>query len=219
MKELIEIQNKLKAPFNIDDIEWRIQSAGEKNGKPWARVLAYITARAVMDRLDNVFGIDGWKDSYRLQNDGATVCTLSVKINDQWISKEDASDSSDIEPIKGGFSGALKRAAVKFGVGRYLYHLTDNFAIISDSGRYYQPANSKKGTKAFKWDPPTLPEWAVPKEIIDIEKITILEEYLESYKEQGNKEAVKYINEILSNPTKERVDHAIYTIEQKRSAK
>ena len=39
-----------------------------------------------------------------------------------WISKSDGADDSNIEGAKGGLSDAFKRAAVKFGIGRYLYH-------------------------------------------------------------------------------------------------
>ena len=49
------------------------------------------------------------------------MCTLSVKTEDGWISKEDGADDTAIESTKGGISDALKRAAVKWGMGRDLY--------------------------------------------------------------------------------------------------
>jgi len=52
--------SKLKNVFPPEDIEWRVQSSGEKNGKPWALVLAYITNRAIMDRFDEVCGPGNW---------------------------------------------------------------------------------------------------------------------------------------------------------------
>jgi hypothetical protein len=39
-----------------------------------------------------------------------------------WISRCDGADDTNIEGAKGGLSDAFKRAAVKFGIGRYLYH-------------------------------------------------------------------------------------------------
>ena len=39
----------LNEPFPVEDIEWRIQQSGDKNGKPWAMVLAYVTNRAIME--------------------------------------------------------------------------------------------------------------------------------------------------------------------------
>ncbi|MDH4129836.1 MAG: Rad52/Rad22 family DNA repair protein, partial [Spirochaetota bacterium] len=130
--------DKLKDPFSPDEIEWRVQQSGVKNGKPWAMVLAYVTSRAVMDRLDEVFGIMGWKDSYIPGADGGVICKLSVWDNEkkEWITKEDGSENTNIDAVKGGISGALKRAAVKFGIGRYLYNIEASFAIFSDAGKH-----------------------------------------------------------------------------------
>ena len=216
MDKVKAIQQALLEPFKESDIEWRIQSAGEKNNKSWARVLAYITARAVMDRLDNVFGIDGWKDEYAQAPDGGVLCKLSVRIEGEWITKEDVSENTNVDPVKGGVSGALKRAAVKYGIGRYLYNLTDNFALVAEQGVFYQPANPKKGTKAFKWNPPVLPDWALPMPDDYAEKLTVLEEYLEAYNESKNKEAAKYVKDALNDGSYSKLVHAIETIERKR---
>ena len=57
MAEAIEI---IRKPFHVTEVEWRIQSSGEKGEKIWAIVVPYITARAVHDRLDEAFGATGW---------------------------------------------------------------------------------------------------------------------------------------------------------------
>ncbi len=72
-----------------------------------------------MDRLDEVFGCEKWSDEYQVLEIGVT-CKLSVKLNGEFITKEDAAPFTSIEALKGSFSDALKRAAVKFGIGRYL---------------------------------------------------------------------------------------------------
>ena len=51
-----KLLNNLRIPFPEEDIEWRIQQSGLSNGMPWALVLAYVTNRAIMDRLDDVVG-------------------------------------------------------------------------------------------------------------------------------------------------------------------
>ena len=84
--------------------------------------LAYIDARSVMKRLDDVMGIDGWQDSYK-SIENRTICELSLKINGVWITKSDGAGDTKIEGAKGGISDSFKRAAVKFGIGRYLYYL------------------------------------------------------------------------------------------------
>ena len=152
---------KLSEPFPAKDIEWRVSRAGEKNGKAWARVLAYVTNRAIMDRLDSVAGIENWRNEYTAAPSGGVLCGISVRIGDEWVTKWDGAENTDIESVKGGLSGSMKRAAVQWGIGRYLYSLTEDFAVISDNGSHYQPGKQGK-YPAFKWDPPKLPTWAVP---------------------------------------------------------
>ena len=53
---------KLREPFPDEDLEWRILKASKDPQKPWAIIVPYIQSRAVMDRLDEVFGPDGWED-------------------------------------------------------------------------------------------------------------------------------------------------------------
>jgi len=152
--------SKLKDVFPPEDIEWRVQSSGEKNSKPWALVLAYITNRAIMDRFDEVCGPENWKNEFTAAPSGGTLCGLSVKIAGEWVTKWDGAENTDIEAVKGGLSNAMKRSAVQWGVGRYLYNLTTGWAVISENGSHRD--KTKTGTQ-FKWNPPALPPLAVPK--------------------------------------------------------
>lgn len=88
--------------------------------------LPYITARQVMNRLDEVLGPANWWDEY-MAFDTYVVCRLTIELPDgRTITRCDVGgiskthDASDAE--KTGFSDAFKRAAVKFGIGRYLYN-------------------------------------------------------------------------------------------------
>lgn len=153
---------KLAEPFPAKDIDWRAQQCGKaKSGKFWAMVLAYMDARAVMDRLDSVIGPNNWKDEYRLLDKGV-ICRLSLRIDGEWITKEDGSDETATEPFKGGISSALKRAAVKWGIGRYLYNLESTFATIVDRGAPGAKRAKTKDGEIFYWVPPQLPAWALP---------------------------------------------------------
>lgn len=163
-----EALKKLAAPFAEKDIEWRIGQAGVKgNGQVWAMCLAYVQARAIMTRLDEVCGPENWKVSYRFIP-GATgmeagvVCELSVKVGGEWVTKEDGAEQTDIESFKGGISGALKRAGVLWGIGRYLYDLDAAFAKVVDQGTEGAQYGQTKEKKAFYWLPPNLPKWALP---------------------------------------------------------
>ena len=152
---------ELGKPFAPEDLEWRVQQAGAKDGKPWARVLVYVTNRAIMNRLDDVCGAENWQNELKEISNGSFICGLSIKIGDEWVTKWDGCDKSDIEPVKGAISGAMKRSAVQWKIGRYLYSLDAGFAIVSPDGKHYQPAKDGKYS-AFKWNPPALPAWALP---------------------------------------------------------
>lgn len=158
----------LAKPFKESEIEWRIGRAGKKgNGQIWAMCLAYVQARAIMDRLDDVCGPQNWKVSYRFISTAQSptpgvIAEIQIKIGDEWISKEDGAEQTDIESFKGGLSSALKRAAVPWGIGRYLYGLEEGFAQIVDRGGNYGTLSQKDGGTPFYWVPPALPEWALP---------------------------------------------------------
>lgn len=124
------IAQALAKPFSIRELSWRVGSVAKNTGR--GQALPYIDARMVQDRLDDVLGIDAWHDSYiEVLSSGSIIsvrCRLSVRLGDCWITKEDAAQLDNIQDasraeiaIKGAYSDALKRAAVKFGVGRYLY--------------------------------------------------------------------------------------------------
>lgn len=100
--------------FAREDIYWRPQG-GVYSGKVMA--LAYLDARAVMDRLDDVVGPENWGDSYFETPSGRIICALTVN----GVTKSDGAGDTAVEGEKGAISDAFKRAAVKFGIGRYLY--------------------------------------------------------------------------------------------------
>ncbi|MCP5002531.1 MAG: hypothetical protein GY941_01065, partial [Planctomycetes bacterium] len=52
-----------------------------------------------------------------------TICYISIKIGDEWVTKSDGAGDTKVEAEKGSISDAFKRAAVKWGIGRYLYSL------------------------------------------------------------------------------------------------
>ncbi|WP_312329648.1 Rad52/Rad22 family DNA repair protein [Atlantibacter hermannii] len=153
----------LDAPFPAEDIEWRIQQAGKSGEKIWAKVLAYVTNRAIMKRLDEVCGKAGWRNEYRdIPNNGGVECGISIKVEGEWITKWDAAENTQVEAVKGGRSGAMKRAAVQWGIGRYLYNLEEGFATVSTQrvNGYHYARSKEVGT--FYWQPPALPAWALP---------------------------------------------------------
>lgn len=167
---------RLKEPFPEKNTLWRIQRAGfTKAGNPWAVVLCYVDARAIMDRLDDVVGPLNWTDTYTHLDNGV-LCRISIRDNNgNWITKEDGSPETKVEAFKGGISKAFVRCAVKWGIGRYLYNLPQTYAeCILEKFNGYNYANVDG--KAFYWKNPKLPVWALPRpedknqNVKDIEK-------------------------------------------------
>ena len=115
----MNIEQKLKNPFKPSAVNWRVGSTTKDKAKGIA--LAYLTSRDVMKRLDEVVGLENWEDSYFETASGRLLCTIKIKIDGEWFSKSDGAGDSAIEGAKGGISDAFKRAAVKFGCGRFLY--------------------------------------------------------------------------------------------------
>lgn len=154
--------SKLRAPFPADRIEWRIQSCGDKtDGSVWARCLAYIDNRAAMERLDDVYG-EGWSHREEFKQVGnSAVCTVAITIAGGGEFQRtvcgscevELNKADDIDPFKSAASGAMKRAVVNLGVGRYLYELPEAWAIVHDGGKHQ--GKTKNGTK-FRWDPPSI---------------------------------------------------------------
>jgi len=128
-----------------DAISWRAQSVTKDGTK--AMALAYIDARDVMRRLDDVCGPAGWQCRY--PHAGAkTICEVGIKIGDEWVWKANGAGDTDIEAEKGAISDAFKRAAVLWGIGRYLYDMPAPW-VPCETSEY----NGKKQWKRWAEDP------------------------------------------------------------------
>lgn len=187
------IISRLSEPFKPEELKWRVGAAN--------MFMAYVDARQVAERLNQVVGAENWNDTYEpiqftdtqirettdiqrvkeeiesrglkisdifwtsrtgdisslknksyasfAYNDityGGVRCTLNVL----GVSKQDVGTTSLADQMKGAHSDALKRAAVKFGIGSYLYDLKNL------KGGYVE--------RGIVIEPPDLPEWAVPVE-------------------------------------------------------
>lgn len=112
---------RLAAEFPREAIHWRAQTLTGDGTK--ALALAYLDARDVMDRLDDACTPGGWQNECFETAKGRMIGKISILVDGQWISKCDGAGDTDVEGEKGGISDALKRAAVLWGIGRYLYRL------------------------------------------------------------------------------------------------
>jgi hypothetical protein len=139
----------LAAPFPESQVRWKPQAISGNR----ALAVAYVSARAIMERLDRVLGLGGWRDEYQFSPDGNVHCRLSIKVDGEWVTREDVGAPSEQpdegDRLKAAVSDSLKRAAVKFGLARYLYGLPRVWAD-------YDP-QKKRFTRM-----PQLPAWARP---------------------------------------------------------
>jgi hypothetical protein len=133
----------LAAPFAAGEVKARSQAG---------RQMQYVTARTVMNRLDEVLGPENWWDDYT-PLEHSVICRLTVRLPDgQLLTKCDAggfagmTDEGDND--KSGYSDAFKRTAVKFGVSRYLYR--DGVATLSSPTVAQIPATPPPAPPAVK---------------------------------------------------------------------
>lgn len=140
---------KLKAPFPPESISWRVGSTNGEKTKGLA--LAYVDARDVMERLDEVCCPSGWQCKYSHAN-GKTVCDIGIfmavnsdPVRYEWVWKADGAGDSDVEAEKGALSDAFKRSAVRWGIARYLYEdkFKNVWVEIEPAGRSYKIKQSE----------------------------------------------------------------------------
>jgi hypothetical protein len=124
----------LAAPFDPSKVSWRVGST--TGDKKRGMALAYIDSRDVMQRLDAVCGPDGWQCEYPHAGT-KTVCSIGIKVDAEWVWKADGAGDTDFEADKGALSDAFKRAAVKWGIGRYLYDIDAPWVAVVPQGKSF----------------------------------------------------------------------------------
>lgn len=141
----------LKKPFPVERISWRVGSTNEKKDYQTKKViqkatkgiaLAYIDARDVMDRLDEVVGASNWQCKYESVN-GIMMCSIGIYIGDQFIWKCNGAGETAVEGEKGACSDAFKRAAVLWGIGRYLYEVENVWLDLNEYKKFKNPNDPK----------------------------------------------------------------------------
>lgn len=133
--ELKELKKEI--PF-----KWRVQSFSKNVAK--AACVAYIDARDVMDILDEVVGPENWTSDFKMVGD-QMFAGIGIKVGGfdeegKWVWKWDTGSETEVEAVKGEASDSFKRAAVKWGIGRFLYSLEIKYVATngpkSDQNKY-----------------------------------------------------------------------------------
>ena len=125
---------KKEIPF-----KWRVQSSNQ-----WgASCVAYIDARQVQDLLDEVVGAENWQCRYS-EHKGNLFCEIGIDCAaDHWVWKSDCGVESNVEKEKGEASDAFKRAAVMWGIGRFLYSKKIIKLPVKEKNGKYLPYSEK----------------------------------------------------------------------------
>lgn len=145
------IYERLAAEFPRNAIHWRSQKLTQSGNK--ALALAYLDARDVQDRLDQVCTPAGWRNTVTETSKGRVLSTIEILIDGQWVGKCDGAGDTAVEGEKGGISDAFKRSAVLWGIGRYLYRLPTVWAPCKS--REYPEGSGKRFFKEWigsPWD-------------------------------------------------------------------
>ena len=139
-KDPRQIQEELAMPFAPEDLEWRLQRTFEYQGETKGIAVAYVTNRAIMTRLDSVVGPENWYNEFKpwhgANKKESQLCGIAVYYEGRgFITKWDGAEDSDIEPIKGGLSDSMKRAAGQWGIGRVLYNMDPVFVEVEQRSK------------------------------------------------------------------------------------
>lgn len=182
-----ELYERLRRPFQSYELEWRVSRSGNKNGNKWAIVVPYVQRPAIVNRLNQVCGIDGWASDTRIVTPstlpaqgeqppmpiGHVAVGVGIRVEGEWVWRWDGTGLLEPDPPhfvasdagKGDFSNAFKRAAEQLGIGVYLRELRGPyFAQFDQEGRY----RNKIDGEWLRWNPPSIegtPDW--PGELVD----------------------------------------------------
>jgi len=127
-KGILQIQEKMFP----DEVEWKTQT--KPNDKSMCLIVPYLKKSTVHERFDKAFGPAGWQNTIS-KVDGGFLCKISIRVEDQWITKEDGAGETQIEGFKGGISDSLKRTANRWGLGDDLMHYPKVFCFVKQYGR------------------------------------------------------------------------------------
>lgn len=131
---LRDLRVALSRPFPLSAID--IKPGALTKDRCRGLALAYGDPRTYMERLDELFGPEGWHVAYTVLPHGV-VCRLTLL----GVTKADVGDfpldASDSNQLTSAAMQAFKRACALFGLGRYLYHLPQVWADYDDDKRAF----------------------------------------------------------------------------------
>jgi hypothetical protein len=162
-KTQAELWHRLRMPFPANHVKWRLDGANHARRR--AMLLCYIDARRVASRLDEAVGPAGWQVGYEPWS-GGVRCALRLRDPEtgEWVTKQGVGTGGNFEQVKGAASDAFKRAAVAWGIGRYLYSVDEAWMDVKEKGdiRVFHKDKKTSNVLSGYCETPLLPVWATP---------------------------------------------------------
>jgi hypothetical protein len=139
----MDIWSKLAAPLPGGVISWRQDGRPiQRDGKFFARFVAYVEANTVRERLDTVVPGE-WDLTLDLlppmpgapgsAAEDETQVSFKARLQILGVIREDVGTGRD---YKSAATDAFKRAAVRFGIAHELYSFEQNWVQIDGDGKY-----------------------------------------------------------------------------------
>ena len=149
-----DIWSKLAAALPVGVISWRQDGKPVlRDGRHFARFVAYIDANTVRERLDSVVPGE-WDLTLELlppipgSDDDTITASFKARLQILGVIREDVGTGKD---YKQAATDAFKRAAVRFGIAHELYAYEQNWVQVDGDGRYAKPVEDPQTAYARRY--------------------------------------------------------------------
>jgi hypothetical protein len=158
--EKTDTWTRLAAPVAKDAIAWRQDGkATFRDGRYFARFVAYIEANTVRERLDQTVPGE-WDLTLELlpalpgEDGDGSLCSFKARLQILGVIREDIGTGRD---YKQASTDAFKRAAVRFGIGHELYGYEQNWVEVDGDGKYAKPLEDPQLAYTRRHGEPAIP--------------------------------------------------------------
>ena len=171
--EKMDIWAQLSAPLPTGVIAWRQDGrAVQRDGKYFARFVAYVDANTVRERLDSVVAGE-WDLTLELlptltsDDHDESTCSFKARLQILGVIREDVGTGRD---YKAAATDAFKRAAVRFGIAHELYAYEQNWVQVDGDGKYAKSLEDPAEAYARRVSRSSQSEWSVARasELADV---------------------------------------------------
>jgi hypothetical protein len=155
-----EIEREFRRPFTVEAVRFKPQSVSKD--KTRALATFYIDARLAAERLNAAAGAANWADEYRVLFESSPTAhsdnffPVECRLTVYQVTKTDVGiyqkATADDKAVKSAYSDAFKRAAVKFGIGAYLYAIPGIWAPVEVGENGKVKGFTKAGIAQLKRD-------------------------------------------------------------------